>query len=146
MATVATHAPSLENNLRAMARRDPLHAMLFWLTWVCFGIAAMIATAMIAMDILLGRSIGWERSFFMVFNAGTLLMMGGLVSMDWRETMLDMDKTTAQEVASFAWSPQTAALLRDLRAGKEHPIDRATLRKVARSELIERRCAAGERS
>lgn len=146
ISTTAVCSSGLEHKLRAMARRDPLHATLFWFTWVSFGVAAFIAVAMLAMDILIGRSIGWERSFFMVFNAGTILMMGGLVSMDWRETMLDMDDKTARDVAAFAWSPQTAKLLRELRAGKVHTIDRATLRKVASAELIERRAIAGGRA
>ena len=134
---------NLEDNLRAMARRDPLHAALFWVTWVLFGLSAVLATALIAMDAMVGRAIGWERSFFMVFNGGTILMMGGLVAMDWRETMLDMAPPAAQAVASFSWSPLTAKLLKELQAGKPHPIDRATLRKVARAELQERRSLAG---
>ncbi len=144
--SVASSTVGLEQKLRALARRDPLHATLFWFTWVSFGVASLLAMAMLAMDILIGRDIGWERSFFMVFNAGTILMMGGLVSMDWRETMLDMDNETARDVAAFAWSPQTAKLLRELRAGRVHPIDRATLRKVASAELIERRAIAGGRA
>lgn len=143
MAAAFSQPLDLENNLRAVARRDPLHATLFWVTWVLFGLSAALATAMIAMDAMVGRPIGWERSFFMVFNGGTILMMSGLVAMDWRETMLDMDPPTAQAVASFSWSPLTAKLLRELRFGKTHPIDRATLRKVACAELRERRSLAG---
>lgn len=144
--SVTSSTAGLEQKLRALGRRDPLHATLFWFTWISFGIVVLLAMAMLTMDILIGRDLGWERSFSMILNPGTVLMIGGLVGMDWRETMLDMDNETARDVAAFAWSPQTAKLLRELRAGKTHPIDRATLRKVASAELIERRAIAGGRA